>query len=143
MSDLTKVDELKMEENEFANISHRQLLDLFTKHRKISVQVGHKNRIDLTYVTGERYGIKFTEVIGLTHVEKLPNHYQDDKDEERYKTITDKPLSPLNFSKAVKKFSDYYQRLRQGKIMKIKDLTDEEIDHIVLEMNKPIGEDRE
>lgn len=140
MSNLTKVDELKMEENEFANISHRQLLDLFTKHRKISVQVGHKNRMDLTYVSGERYGIKFTEVISLTHVEKLPNHYQDDKDEERYKTITDKPLSPLSFSQAVKKFSGYYKRLKQGKVMKIKDLSDEEIDYIVLEMNKPIGD---
>lgn len=135
-----KVEELKLPEEEFANISHRQLLDLFSKHKKITVQVGSANRMDLTYVSGERYGIKFTEVISLSHVQKLPAHYSDDPDDERYKTITDKPLSPLNFSQAVKKFSMYYKKLKQGKVMKIKDLTEDEIYEIVREMNKPIGD---
>ena len=135
-----KVEELKLPEEEFANISHRQLLDLFSKHKKITVQVGSANRMDLTYVSGERYGIKFTEVISLSHVQKLPAHYTDDPDDERYKTITDKPLSPLSFSQAVKKFLMYYKKLKQGKVMKIKDLTEEEIDEIVNEMNKPIGD---
>lgn len=138
MYNLTKVDELKLEESEFANMPHSKLLDLFNKHKKISVLVGNNNRIDLTYISGKKYGIKFTEVIGLTHVEKLPNHYNDDKDEERFKTITDKPLSPLNFSKAIKKFSEYYKKLKKGEIMKIKDLSEEEIEQIVIEMNKPI-----
>lgn len=135
-----EVDELKIEEVDFANMSHRQLLNLFTKHKKISVQVGNSNRIDLTYVSGMRYGIKYTEVISLAHVQKLPRLYTDDPDEERYKTVTDKPLSPLNFSQAVKTFSMYYKKLKLGKVMRIKDLNDDEIDEIVRKMNEPIGE---
>lgn len=134
-----EIDELIMDENEFANISHRQLVQLFEKHKKITVHVGHKNRMDLTYVSGERYGVKFTELISLNHVERLPSHYTDDKDDDRFKTITDKALSPLNFSQAVKKFHSYYKKFKEGKIMKIKDLTEEEKEEIVLQMNKPIG----
>ena len=134
------VDELKIEESEFANMSHRQLLNLFTKHKKISVQVGQSNRLELTYVSGTRYGIKFTEVISLSHAQKLPRLYTDDPDEERYKMVTDKPLSPLNFSQAVKMFLMYYKKLKQGRVMKIKDLSDDEIDEIVWVMNAPIAE---
>ncbi len=134
------VEELKLPEEEFANISHRQLLDLFNKHKKISVQVGTNNRLDLTYISGMKYGIKFTEVIGLSHVQKLPCFYADGPDEERYKTVTDKPLSPLSFSQAVKTFSMYYKKLKQGRIMKIKDLNDDEIYEIVRTMNEPIAD---
>lgn len=135
-----EVNELQIEEAEFAYMSHRQLVDFFTKHKKISVQVGTTNRLDLTYVSGLRYGIKFTEVISLSHVQKLPRLYIDDPDEERYKTVTDKPLSPLNFSQAVKMFTMYYKKLKQGRVMKIKDLTDDEIDEIVWKMNMPIAD---
>lgn len=134
------IDELVMNESEFANISHRQLVALFEKHKKITVHVGQKNRLDLTYVSGERYGVKFTELIGLNHVERLPSHYNDDPDDERFKTITDKALSPLSFGKAVKKFHTYYKKFKEGKILKIKDLTEEEKEEIIREMNKPIGD---
>ena len=135
-----EVNELQLEEVDFANISHRQLVSLFEKHKKITVNVGHKNRIDLTYVEGHKHGIKYTEMVNLLHVERIPRHYTDDPDDERFKTVTDKLLSPLSFGKAVKKFHTYYQRLKEGKVMKIKDLTQDEIDEIIREMNKPIGD---
>lgn len=140
-----EIDELQLEEVDFINLSHRQLLNLFIKHKKISVNIDHKTRMDLTYVSGEKYGVKFTELISITHVERLPKHHNDSSDEERFKTITDKAISPLSFGKAVKKFHTYYQKFKDGKVMKIKDLTEDELDEIVREMNKPIGEidDRE
>lgn len=135
-----EVNELQIEEEVFAAMSHRQLTSLFDKHKKITVNVGHKSRIDLTYVEGHKHGIKYTEMINLLHVERLPRHYTDDQDDERFKTVTDKLVSPLSFGKAVKKFHTYYQRLKEGKVMKIKDLTQDEIDEIVRLMNQPIGD---
>lgn len=135
-----EVNELRLEEESFATMSHRQLTGLFEKHKKISVEVGHKNRIDLTYVEGHKHGIKYTEMINLLHVERLPRHYTDDPDDDRFKTVTDKLLSPLSFGKAVKKFHTYYQRLKEGKVMKIKDLTQDEINEIIRLMNAPIGD---
>lgn len=128
-----------IEEKEFAEMSHKQLLDIFNKHKSISVSVGNKNRIDLCYVSGSKYGIKFTEVISLVHVEKLPSHYTDDPDDERWKTITDVAMNPVTFSRGTKKFKEYYKRLKEGKVMKIKDLTEAEIEEIIREMNKSIG----
>lgn len=130
------INKLVMNDSYFAKISYNQLVNLFEKHKKITVYVDHKNRIDLTYVPGEHYGIKFANVISLNHIERFPAHYIDDPDDERFKTITNKVLSPLNLSQVVRKFQTYYKKLKEGKIMKIKDLTDEEKEEIIRRMDK-------
>jgi len=106
----------------------RELLDIFTKYKNISLYFKHKGniyRLDLTYLPGTNYGIKFAEVIVLGLVKQISKTFIDDKDDDKFTKEYEKVLSPLDFNK-------------EGKKTIIKDLTIKEIENIVYELNKPI-----
>lgn len=126
-------------EKVFLNIPTKQLSVVFKTHKKVIVVRGNKDEFHLEWVKGTSFNIKFTELIAFRHYVYIPPAYIDPEKEDRYSLKLNKPLSPLSISSAIRKLKYVLTNLSQGKTYQIKDLTEEEIDFIVNEMNKPIG----
>lgn len=143
-------------EKQFTSLKKKELLNIFNKNKDITIVMDNLDKISLTLIPGKTVGIKFTELILLRHLTYIPPHWSDGKhyriissfefingewekrDDISYKLIYDKLMSPLDYSRAVDKIQLYYRNFKQGKKTIIKDLTEDDINYIIQEMNKPI-----
>jgi hypothetical protein len=126
-------------EKEFLDTSSKVLVEQFNLHKKMTVIRSNKDELQLEWVKGTSFNIRFTELIAFRHYVYIPPHPTDPEKEPTYSLKLNKPLSPLSNQSAIRKVKYILNNISQGKSYSIKDLTEEEIDFIVHEMNKPIG----
>lgn len=128
---------IELAEEEFLLIKKNQLTKLFEENKSISICF-NKNVLNLYYDIGTAIGANRTEFIYLAHLKKIPKSYYNPDEEETYSVVLRKALSPLDVDKAISTLIHYYKNIKANKKTIIEDLTQEEINYIVLKLNKPI-----
>lgn len=128
---------MDISEQVFKKLKISEVVSTLKKEKYISVHSGNK-RFDLNYESGNRFGIKHTEVITFTVLKKVPKSFHEVEDEGNYSAGDPYVRSPLDFPTAVKEFKRLMKNEIAGKRTRITPLTEMEIEYIVLQMNKPI-----
>jgi len=119
-------------------LSLKQTLDVFKETKNISIELSNKDVIRMYKCKGSEFRYNHCDLFSLEYLKFIKRDPRIPDDEDYYSYVIRHPVNPLNEKKALLTFLRLYKNTLSNTITKLPILTEEDIDYIVTEQNKPI-----